>query len=64
VNVKDNMGHTALMGAARQGRMGQVKALLAAGAAVNARDYEGLTALGAAKGGDVVAILRSAGGTE
>lgn len=66
VSLKDN-GWTPLHIAATKGEKIIVRMLLEAGAAVNASDHKGVTALGTAhKSGheDVVRILRSAGGVE
>ena len=45
VNWADHDGETLLMKAAERGRLAEVQRLLAAGAAVNAKDNEGETAL-------------------
>jgi uncharacterized protein len=64
VNLGDNGNYTALMAAARKGRMEQMKILLAAGADPHARTNDGYTALmAAARAGNVegVEILLAAG---
>ncbi len=66
VSLKDN-GWTPLYIAALKGERLMVRMLLEAGAAVNMRDLEGVTALGIAQRSghsDIVGILRSAGGVE
>jgi ankyrin repeat protein len=65
VNAKNFGGMTALMIAARKGNAESVKALIAAGAYVNAKNGKGETALTLAKRyADTVALLKSAGATE
>jgi len=66
VSLKDN-GWTPLYIAALKGEKLMVRMLLEAGAAVNMRDLDGVTALGIAQRSghsDIVSILRSAGGVE
>ena len=53
VDLKDNLGRTALVCACHHGRKGAVKVLLAAAAVMDAKDNSGSTALmGAGENGD------------
>ena len=67
VNIKDNMGVTALMGAVSGGYIEIVGILLEKGADVNAKDNEGKTALMMAekyKYTEIVNMLKKAGAKE
>jgi hypothetical protein len=64
VNLADGVGNTPLMAAAAAGHVKIVRRLLVAGADVQARTVDGITAYSVAKHGrqhDVVAVLREAG---
>ena len=56
--MTNNDGQTALMLAAENGKLHNVRALIMAGADVNARDKDGQTALMLAKENDEPAIVR------
>ena len=60
MSIQDKDGETALMVAAGKGRIDAVKALIEAGADVNAKNSEGKTALDVAKSDEVKAILQQA----
>jgi len=58
------MDSTVLMAAAENGHSDTVKALLAAGANANAKDKDGMTALGRTENPKIIALLREAGAEE
>lgn len=67
IDARAPNGHTALMLAAKQGKLAQVKLLVDADADMDLEDFDGKSALALAKAGnhdEVVAFLRSSGAVE
>src|SRR5262249_34277518 len=64
VNAQSGDGETALIKAARFGRIRAVSALLAAGARLDIRSNEGHTAVEVAAYGETALLLREAGATD